>query len=137
MGVGGLGARAVALGGRIEQGVKALPDFGNGVLGIEVGADIYEIRRPSGGPPLRYVPVVVTANYHFILIQKRLDPFVGVGIGYRFVGTSNGGAGDGANRASFLGRAGIRWAITSLLSLYAEAGTGRPTANGGIMLVFR
>jgi hypothetical protein len=137
VGVGGLHGATVAFGGRIEQGVKALPDFGNGVLGIEVSADVYEIPPSSGGTRLRYVPVGVTANYHFILIDRRIDPFVGTGFGYRVSGASNEGDVNEGRQASFLGRAGIRWAITSLLSLYAEAGSGHPRANGGLMLVLR
>jgi hypothetical protein len=137
IGVIGLHDADVAFGARLEQGVKALPGFGNGVLGVQVSADSYEVRPPSGGTPSRYVPVAVTANYHFILIDRRLDPFIGAGIGYRFASASNEGAGEGADRASFLGHAGVRWVMTALLSLYAEAGTVPPKATSGIMLVFR
>src|SRR6185437_8037407 len=41
-GLGGLNAGAnAAFGGRFEHGLKALPDMGNGMLGIQVAADYY------------------------------------------------------------------------------------------------
>jgi outer membrane protein W len=83
------------------------------------------------------VPVGVTANYHFILSVRQLDPFVGAGLSDRFASPSNGAGSGQADRVSFLGRAGARWGAGSLLSLYAEADTGPPWLNGGVMLTFR
>jgi hypothetical protein len=136
IGIGGLHGAALAFGGRIEHGVKALPGFGNGVLGIEVSADVHETRAPADGVRRRYVPLGVTANYHFILNDRRIDPFVGIGVGYLFASASAESE-ESARPVSFLRRAGIRWRLTPLLSLYAEAGTGGPMASGGVMLTFR
>jgi hypothetical protein len=137
VGFGRIAGATVAVGGRVEHGVIALPAFGNGVLGVAAGADVYTMGPASGVGRSRTVPVAVTANYHFVLNDRRLDPFVGAGVGYRFGGSATGGAGDGGNRASLLGRGGVRWTITSLLSLYAEAGTGGPAASCGLMLALR
>src|SRR5262249_41024415 len=41
VGLGGIGSASASFGGRAEHAIKALPDMGNGVLGIEAGFDYY------------------------------------------------------------------------------------------------
>jgi len=41
VGLGGLNGASASFGGRFEHAIKALPDLGNGILGIGVSADSY------------------------------------------------------------------------------------------------
>jgi hypothetical protein len=37
----------------------------------------------------KYIPIAATANYHFKVTNEKLDPFIGGGLGYNIVSTSN------------------------------------------------
>jgi hypothetical protein len=81
VGVGNLGRANIAFGGRFERVFKKLPDLGNGLLGIEVSADVYS--WSSGPYSIRYIPVAGTANYHFHIDPKnKVDLFLGAGLGF-------------------------------------------------------
>ena len=81
VGLGGIGSASASFGGRFEHAIKALPDMGNGMLGIEAGFDYYSWSNTFYS--YKYIPVGVTANYHFKLDEPKIDPFVGLGLGYR------------------------------------------------------
>jgi hypothetical protein len=111
IGVGGVGSASASFGGRFEHAIKALPDLGGGMLGIQAAFDYYSW---SGGTGLgtyswKYIPIGVTANYHFKISEPKLDPFVGLGLGYQYITCDAPGLGSGYCSSSaiyFIGRAG-------------------------------
>jgi len=134
VGLGGIGSASLAIGGRIEHGWKALPEFGNGVLGLQLGADYYS--WSSFNSSFSYTPVGATVNYHFNLEDSRIDPFLGLGLGYLIVSCDLPGIGSNlcSNSALyFIGRAGIRYFMSDKLALYGDVGAGAATLNVGAM----
>ncbi len=133
IGLGGIGDAGIAFGGRFERGIKALPDLGNGVLGIEASVDIwrYDVPYTGGQYDWRYTNIGVTANYHFqVKSNPKVDPFLGLGLGNSSVSTDfTGGYSSGIY---FIGRAGIRYFMNPRLALYADAGAGASTLNVGV-----
>jgi hypothetical protein len=72
IGLGGIGDAGIAFGGRFERGIKALPDLGNGVLGIEASADIWTYHNRFVGTDYDFrLNVGVTANYHRVKGNRR------------------------------------------------------------------
>jgi hypothetical protein len=134
VGLGGIGDAGLAFGGRFERGIKALPDLGNGVLGIEASVDIWSYNNRFVGTDYdwRYINFGLTANYHFeVKGNPRIDPFLGLGLGNSTVDTDF--AGDYSSGLYFIGRAGVRYFYKPRLALYADAGAGASTLNLGVM----
>jgi hypothetical protein len=132
LGLGGIGAAGLALGGRFERAIKRLPDLGNGVLGIQASIDMwnYDDRYVGVDYDWRYINLGVTANYHFeVKGNPKVDPFVGLGLGNSVVDTDF--AGDYSSGIYFIGRAGIRYFYKPRLALYADVGAGASTLNLG------
>jgi hypothetical protein len=132
LGIGGIGAAGIAFGGRFERAIIRLPDLGNGVVGVQVSADIwnYNDNFTGGAYDFRYLNLGVTANYHFeVKGNPKVDPFVGVGLGNSSVSTDY--AGDFSSGIYFIGRAGIRYFYRPRLALYADVGAGASTLNLG------
>ena len=79
IGLGGLGGASIAFGGRFERIFKALPDLGEGLLGIQVGVDWWSWDQSFGtnSSSISWIPIGVTANYHFKMENKKVDPFLG------------------------------------------------------------
>ena len=133
IGLGGIGEAGIAFGGRFETALKRLPDLGNGVLGIQVSADIWNYNNRYVGTDydFRYLNLGVTANYHFeVKGNPKLDPFLGLGLGNSSVSTDF--AGDYSSGVYFIGRAGIRYFYKPRLALYADVGAGASTLNVGV-----
>jgi outer membrane protein W len=126
----------MAFGGRFEMALKPMPQLGGGMIGIQVGATYYSYGDAYWN--YKYIPIGVTANYHFKLADSKLDPFVGAGLGYEIItcgGTGLSGFSCGATSAIYyIGRAGVRYFVTPKLALYADAGAGGALANVGVML---
>lgn len=145
VGVGNLAGASASFGGRFEHAIKALPDMGNGVLGIQVAAEYYSWSSSfrSGTSvfesSIKYIPIGVTANYHFKLDEPKFDPFVGLGLGYNIVscsysGTFTGSGDCGYNSAIyFIGRAGARYFFKPSMAAYGDVGAGGATLNLGLM----
>ena len=142
IGLGGLGSASAAFGGRFERAIKALPDMGNGILGIQAGLDYYSWSSGAIGGynwSYKYIPVGVTANYHFALEDKRFDPFVGLGLGYNVVSCSWSGPTIGSNDCGynsgiyFIGKAGARYFFNPKMAVYGDVGAGAATLNLGLM----
>ncbi|HYV98598.1 MAG TPA: hypothetical protein VE967_14170 [Gemmatimonadaceae bacterium] len=135
IGLGGLGAGAgVSFGGRFEQGIKDLPSLGNGILGIQIGADYWSY-GPTGYSWHAFF-LEGTANYHFkIKSNDKFDPFVGLGLGYTHVGCGDlpFGISCSASSVDFVGRAGARYYWKPKMALYADIGAGAATINVGLM----
>jgi hypothetical protein len=145
IGLGGIGGANVAIGGRFEHAIQNLPSMANGVLGIQVGADYYSWSAHAGGPnfayswSIKYLPIGVTMNYHFKLDEPKLDPFVGLGLGYDIVschvsGTFTGVGDCGYDSGLYLiARGGVRYFFAPAMALYGDVGAGGATLNVGLM----
>jgi hypothetical protein len=135
IGLGGIGNASASFGGRFEHAVKALPDMGNGILGIEASFDYYSWN--AGQYRWSYMPIGVTANYHFRLTEPKFDPFLGLGLGYQTINCRYSGilANDGCVNSGlyFIGRAGARWFFQPNLAGYVDVGAGAATVNLGLM----
>jgi hypothetical protein len=139
IGLGGLSGASLAFGGRFEKAIKAVPDLGDGIIGIQAGVDYYT--WDNGFYSWSWIPIGVTANYHFNLEDNRIDPFLGAGLGYTNVSCDFSGAGvfDCGTYSSgiyFIGKAGIRYFLQRL-ALYADVGAGAATLNVGAMFKIR
>jgi hypothetical protein len=138
IGLGGVGSASASFGGRFEHAIKALPDLGNGMLGIQAAFDYYSW---SGGTGLgtyswKYIPIGVTANYHFKVTEPKFDPFVGLGLGYQIITCDAPGLPSGycSNSAVyFIGRAGARYFFSPKMAVYGDVGAGGATLNLGVM----
>ena len=141
LGLGGLNGASASFGGRFEHAIKALPDMGNGILGIQVAAEYYSWSASSVGfgSSIKYIPIGVTGNYHFkVESEPKFDPFVGLGLGYNVVSCSYTGAfGSGncgySSGIYFIGRAGARYFFAPNMAGYADIGAGGATLNIGLM----
>ena len=133
LGLGGLGSAGISFGGRFERGLKALPDLGNGVLGFQVSVDYYSYNNRFGGTDygFSFIPIGATANYHFALENKKVDPFIGAGLGFLVTNTSYVGSYNSG--LYFIGRAGVRYFWKPNMALYADLGAGAATLNAGLM----
>jgi len=138
IGLGGVGSASASFGGRMEHAIKPLPDLGNGMLGIQAAFDYYSW---SGGAGLgayswKYIPIGVTANYHFKLDEPKLDPFVGLGLGYQIITCDAPGLpGNYCSNSAvyFIGRAGARYFFSPKMAVYGDVGAGGATLNLGVM----
>ncbi|MES3035721.1 MAG: hypothetical protein V4813_17085 [Gemmatimonadota bacterium] len=133
LGIGDIGNASLAFGGRYENVFKNLPDLGNGMLGFELSADVYTVRRSPGN--VRYIPVGATMNYHFrIDPANKLDLFIGAGLGFRTVSCSDFVNNDcGYNSGLYvIGRAGGRYFLSPNVALYGDLGPGASTLNLGL-----
>ncbi len=133
VGIGGIGGAGLSFGGRFERAVKALPELGDGTLGIEASIDYwsYDDRFVNVDYGFRYIAFGGTANYHFnVKSNPKVDPFLGLGLGFNSVSSDYVSASSGVY---FIGRAGIRYFYLPKLALYADAGAGASTLNFGAM----
>jgi hypothetical protein len=139
VGIGGIGSASVSLGARFERGIKVLPDLGNGVIGVMAGADYYT--WSGAGYSWSYIPVGATANYHFRFEgNEKIDPFVGLGLGYRIISCNfDFGLADLCRNGALyvIGRAGGRYFLNEKMALYADVGAGAATLNLGLTLRLR
>jgi len=140
IGLGGLGDASFSFGGRFEKAIKDLPDLGGGVLGVEGSVDYYHynynfLGADYGG--ITVLPISVTGNYHFKLQNRKVDPFLGLGLGYEHVSWSCGVydcSGAGSSGIYFVGRAGLRYYLNDKAALYFDAGAGAATVDVGVVV---
>lgn len=149
IGLGGLGSASMAFGGRFERGIKKIPDLGSGTLGILFSFDYYSwsssgtFSGTTWDSSVKYIPLGATANYHFPLENKKIDPFVGIGLGYQIVSTScnytgagfsyDCGSGSYNSSLYFIGRAGGQYHVNQNVGIYADVGAGAATLSIGAM----
>ena len=141
VGLGGIGGASISLGGRYEKIIKPLPDLGDGLLGIQLGVDWWSWNYNdcgSNSSSISYIPIGLTANYHFKMENKKIDPFLGAGLGYQIVNAScvfNGidyCSGSYSSGIYFVTKAGIRYFMSQAMALYADVGVGAATLNAGL-----
>jgi len=141
IGLGGIGGASVAFGGRFEKVFKALPDLGDGLLGLQVGLDWWSWNQSFGNSSssVSWIPIGVTANYHFKMDNKKIDPFLGAGLGYQIVNATcevNGidyCGGSYGSEIYFITKGGIRYFWKDNMALYADVGVGAATLNVGLV----
>lgn len=141
IGLGGqTGASGVAFGGRFEKVIKPLPDLGDGTLGIQLGVDwwSWDWGYIGGTSSVTVIPIGVTANYHFKMENKKIDPFLGAGLGYEIWNAScvYQGVDYCANTYSsgiyFITKAGIRYFVNDGMAVYGDVGVGASSFNVGL-----
>ncbi|MEX1257872.1 MAG: OmpW family outer membrane protein [Gemmatimonadota bacterium] len=141
IGIGGIGDASLAFGGRFEWAWTDLPELGNGVLGIQAGLEYYswDDNFPLGDASVSYIPVGVTANYHFNLDNDQIDPFLGLGLGYAIINCDNEGFAYDCSDSElyFIGRAGLRYFVNDSWAIYGDIGEGAATLNVGAMYRLR
>jgi hypothetical protein len=136
IGLGQVGAASVSFGGRFEFAFKQVPQWANGILTIGAGVDhySYDYSIPGFSYGFSYTPIGVTVNYHYPLMNRKLDPFAGVGLGDYIVTTPFNCFGCSYNSGVYpIFRAGIRYFLQPNLAAYADAGSGAGALHVGIM----
>lgn len=132
IGIGGLGGADFSIGGRFERVFKQLPDLGDGYLGFGVSVDWYTYNDRFVGVDydFTYVPIGAYINYHFnIKSNKKVDPFLGAGLGYEQVNTKYA---DYDSGIYFITRAGLRYFFSPKTAFYVDAGVGASALNVGL-----
>lgn len=135
IGIGGLGGASAAFGVRAEHAFRSVPDFGDGLIGIQAGIDYYS--WGEFGFKWTYIPISATGNYHFKIENEKLDPFVGVGLGFSIVSCSFSGFDGTCNSSSslyFIGRAGARYFLSDQFAIYGDVGAGAAALNVGVTM---
>lgn len=133
VGLGNVGG-SLALGGRFERAIKKLPDLGDGTLAFGAAVDYwsYDQRVLNVNWGWSYLAFGGTANYHFKVENKKIDPFIGLGLGFWSASTDFVGA--ETSQLYFIGRAGIRYFFQEKMALYADAGaSGAAALNVGLV----
>jgi hypothetical protein len=125
---GGLeGDGSIAFGGMAEKGFTKPGDYGPGIISGGASVDYYSWSNRFFS--YNYIPVTVFSNYNFVLKNKKLSPYVGLGLGYGIVSSSVEGAGLGlgdalGNYTYFAAQFGGRYFVSDRLALQAHAGVG-------------
>jgi hypothetical protein len=101
--------------------------------------DDYIVLGTNYGWDIRYLALAGTGSYHFpIESQPKLDPFLGVALGYFIVSTDGGGAGvsysGSASRIFVGGFGGARYHFTPNVAGVARAGFGASYLTFGVDL---
>jgi hypothetical protein len=136
IGLGGIGDAGMSIGGRFEKIIKPLESLGGGLLGIQAGFQYYSYDFGFGSSySVKYIPIGATANYHFKVANDKIDPFLGLGLGFEVVSCDYDGPGDCSFSSGiyFIGRAGIRYFFKENMSLYGDVGAGGAALNVGLM----
>ncbi len=124
-----------AVGGFVERGVRSLGGDDEFTLGIAAAVDYYAYDR--GYFRYRVIPVSASGLAHFRLDEARLDPFIGIGLGYNVIRVDiEGGS---AARVSGLfvgGQAGVRWHFSPTVAAHAQLGFGIGVLGVGLAARF-
>jgi hypothetical protein len=110
----------------------------NGILGIQATFDYYSWSGGVGsaGYSWKYIPIGVTANYHFKLDERKsIRSSVLVSAIRSSRATLRAFPTDTARTARiyFIGRAGARYFFSPKMAAYGDVGAGGATLNLGIM----
>ncbi len=90
----------------------------------------------------KYIAIAALGSYHFILTDTKLDPFLGLGLGYYIVSLDDNGFCDSvgadcsASRIFLAGQAGIRYFFKPSMAGVARAGTGAGLLSVGVEFKF-
>jgi len=136
IGIGSVGG-TVAFGGDIEYGITRPGEAGSGRISIGGTLDYWS--RSDTYYNYTWVPVGIFGAYHFSLSNRKLDPYLGLGLGYEIV-TSSWKNGDNTtsssasyNSGTYLNLvAGFRYFVSPGFALQARAGLGASLLSVGI-----
>jgi hypothetical protein len=125
----------------VAWGFKAerlLKQMGSGLLGVNLSATMSSYDFGLGHKWL-FIPVGLSATYHFATGSDRFDPFIALGGGYRFVECSQylGTYADCSTeegKAFGIARAGAKFFVSNRVGFQLDGGLGSSYVSGGILL---
>jgi hypothetical protein len=79
-----------------------------------------------------YFSLAALGSYHFTLTDTKLDPFLGLGLGYYVVSVDCGSFDCDGSRIFLAGQAGIRYFFKPTMAGVARVGTGAGYLSAGI-----
>jgi hypothetical protein len=130
IGLSGIGS-ALTLGADYERGITSPGEVGPGIIGIGGLFDYYSYNEDyfGYGGSWTYIDIGVSGMYHFVLNNRKWDPFLGLVLGYEvtswkwnniYVGSYNPSAGG----FTLGGSAGIRYFFNDNWAAQARIGFG-------------
>ncbi len=129
IGLSGVGS-ALTLGLDYERGITNPGEVGPGIIGIGGLFDYYHYSEDFAGygGGWTYIDFGVSGMYHFVLDNKKWDPFLGLVLGYEVATWSWNGASyyssPTAGGFTLGGSAGIRYFLNDNWALQARVGFG-------------
>jgi hypothetical protein len=128
VGLSGVGS-TLTFGGDFERGITE--KIGPGVIGVGATVDYWKYSfgyfGDTGDFSYRYISIGLLGNYHYILQDKKWDPWAGLVLGYYIVSASTPvGNYSGLNGSTiYLGmQLGCRYALNDKFDLQARLGFG-------------
>lgn len=122
-----------SIGGQAEIAVSKPGQYGPGVLAVGASADVYHYSESYAFVDwsMTVVPIGGYVNYHVPLSDKRIDPYVGAGLGFAMVSASvrsslddySASSGRASGVFSF-GQVGARYFFKPNLAVQAQTGWG-------------
>jgi hypothetical protein len=124
IGLSGVGS-TISFGAAAEKGY-------NKNIGIGAVVDYWSYGESSFD--YSYFSLAAMGNYHFIVTDTKIDPFLGLGLGYYVVSVDCGGFDDlcDASRIFLAGNAGVRYWFRPTLAGVARVGLGHGLLNLGV-----
>lgn len=125
IGLSGVGS-ALTLGLDYERGITDIGQVGPGIIGLGGLFDYYSYSYFET-VKVTYIDLGVSGMYHFVLDNKKLDPFVGLVLGYEITSWSNtfyGYVEPSVGGFTLGGSAGIRYFLNDNWALQARVGFG-------------
>jgi hypothetical protein len=125
IGLSGVGS-TISFGAGFEQGYNK---------NIGIGAVVDYWSYGEGGFDFSYFALAVLGNYHFPVTDTKIDPFLGLGLGYYVVSFDDDGlCGDACDgsRIFFAGQAGARYFFKPTLAGVARVGAGHGFLSIGV-----
>lgn len=137
IGLGSVGG-TVSFGGDAEYGITKPGEVGSGRIGIGATVDYWKWNYSSYWS-YSYIPIGVFGAYHFDLTDRKIDPYLGLGLGYYVVNSTWEGA-DGIEHTSSSYSsstywnlvAGIRYFFTPNFAAQARVGLGASWLSAGV-----
>ncbi len=128
IGLSGVGS-ALTLGADYERGITQVGEVGPGIIGIGGMFDYFSYGDAALYGKWTYIDIGVSGMYHFVLDNKKWDPFLGLVLGYEIASWSwnsgySGLASPSAGGFALGGSAGIRYFLSDNLALQARVGFG-------------
>ena len=141
IGLGSVGG-AISFGGDAEYGVTKPGEVGPGRIGVGMTVDYWKWSSDSYLGSYwshSYIPIGFFGAYHFDLADRKLDPYVGLGLGYYIVNSSWEGA-DGTEHTSSSYSsttywnvvAGLRYFISPGFAVQGRLGLGASWLSAGV-----
>ncbi len=130
IGLSGVGS-ALTLGLDYERGITNVGEVGPGIIGIGGLFDYYSYSDAGLYGKWTYIDFGVSGMYHFVLDNKKWDPFLGLVLGYEVASWSwNSGYNNfgfpspTAGGFTLGGSAGVRYFLSDNWALQARVGFG-------------